>query len=231
MPKCSLLVLVPLLSIIAWPAPPVAPIGPPTLEVRLYNYAEADNRIVDIARREVGRSYNEIGVSIRWVDCPIRAEDIPRFKDCTGDMPPLAVVIRLLPRGAKTPVKNAFETLGYALTGDHIRRPSIGGVLYGNVEDLGFSQRLDAPAVVRLLPFPRFVGLVVGRVMAHEISHLLGVRTHGQGLMEARLTPATIHQALIHRSGFSPMDAQAIRGEIARRGGQDPASISGGSGG
>lgn len=228
MSKGGLLVWFPFLAVAAWPAPLIQTSSPPQIEVRLYNYAEAAAKILHLAREEASRAYMAIGVSLRWVDCPTRGEDIPLYQECTPELPPNALVVRLLGRGTKIQGKVHPDRLGFAWVGGGIKRPFIAGVLYANVENLGFSRSTDSLAVTRLLPFNRFVGLVVGRVMAHEISHLLGVRTHGMGLMEAELTPWAIREAVRQRSGFSRKEARRILREVARRSGEQPAFTGGG---
>lgn len=185
------------------------------IEVRVYNYVPHSKGIVPRARAETDSFFADVGLAIRWVDCPTRLEEIALYPDCNDSASPLTLIVRLLPNAMARP--DDVRRLGYALVGEHLKFPKIAAVLYDNVERLAFNRGIDAGVAVRALPHPRFMSLVIGRVMAHEISHLLGAKLHRDGLMEARLNAEAIREGIAGRCRLSSRDAKRVRAEIVRR--------------
>jgi hypothetical protein len=142
--------------------------------VRIYNYAELPPPLLEEATRSAAAIFDRAGLSSQWRICVIRQDpngpDDPPCADSPGG-DEFSLRINHGPR-ADAARPQAGEVLGYAIILK--RRGVLATVHSGRVLALATRSGVDAATLM-------------GRVMAHEVGHLLlGSNAHAaRGLMRA----------------------------------------------
>ena len=190
------------------------------LTIRLYDYAKPSDAILSRARLETDRTLAEIGIAARWLDCPLTMEELATNKACAAEAGPTDLVLRILPTGSRPAVSSPVDTFGYALIGDS-EMPHTASVLFANVERLAW-QRLEDPSfdsIHRSIPHNRYVGILLGHVMAHEVGHLLlATNKHSRrGLMQAHWGASAIRDAIMGRLTYEREQQDRMRRGLAER--------------
>lgn len=176
--------------------------------VRVYNYADASDRMVSRAPNEPGRIIGASGVAVAWLDClapqgelQLAAEQTGQ--NCAGLVCGATLVLRIFPRS--TPANAAFRDtmFGYA------DGSALASVFYGRVEDLGRDVDRDETEIP----------VILSHAMAHEIGHLLlGSASHSKtGIMCGQWDRNYLRRALMGRQVFSPGQVEHIQAEVLRR--------------
>jgi hypothetical protein len=142
----------------------------PRLVVRIYDNYRVPSKHVEEARRVVDEIFQRAGVSILWLDCwrGRRAAVVPRCRETAAIN---EIILRLQ---ASAPVTDQPAPLGLSLLNVVSGTPFFATV---------YPDRVKSTARASNATF----GTLLGRVVAHEIGHLLLNRnTHaGTGLMKA----------------------------------------------
>jgi hypothetical protein len=141
----------------------------PTSRVQVDNYSQASSAILAGAEREAGRIFGEAGLKVVRLDCPSgHSARVPQ-DPCQERLEATDLSLRVL----SEPGQNRFQTtvFGFAV------HPVLASVYYGYM--LRRAQSDDAEFEVPI---------ILGRVMAHEIGHLLlGSNSHPiAGIMQPR---------------------------------------------
>ena len=191
-----------------------------SLTVRLYDYAKPDAAILTRAQAEASRLLADAGVELRWTACPLTMEELASNPACNTPAGPADLVIRLLSPRMKSAVSSETETFGFALV-DGREMPQIASVRFGAVESLAWASDENSAygSFHRLMPHNRYVGMLLGHVLAHEIGHLLlATNQHGRhGLMQAHWQAAAIRDAVTRRLRFEAGEKKRIQRRAARR--------------
>jgi hypothetical protein len=156
-----------------WPVLVVAAERQPEITVRIYNYADAQETVLEKAKTEARRLLRTSAFDIRWIDCPVHPEQRERYRGCADAVSPADIVLRLVPRSME-PKEDLEHALGFSLPfgGQPATRAY---VLYDRVREK--VRRYEGISEFSLVAY----------VMAHEIAHLLiGDDRHSpRGVMKA----------------------------------------------
>jgi hypothetical protein len=177
------------------------PPGPLSVRLRVVNQAPADDDILAVAQAEARSIWADAGLLLVWLDRGSAAS--------IADGPIVTIIVRgvLRPRSTRSSAPRARygEPLGWTLFAGGVRTDVIEVSLSATdavVMDALIADRpvVDLPAQMR----QPFVGRALGRVIAHEIGHWIGGRTHAPGgLMRKVLTSDVL---IAHRSPAPPRD-------------------------
>ncbi len=154
----------------------------PSVVIHLDNKAGTPARVLDSARAEVAEVFQAAGLAITWMEGPVPVDP---ERSAVGQ-PAVTVVLGTM----VSPCEGSRCTLGLAVLD---RRTAI--IFSNRVHDLALRHPVDA-------------GVVLGRVIAHEVGHLLlppGRHAH-QGLMREE-----IEVGFRRPSRFTKEEARMIR--------------------
>src|SRR5262245_47905472 len=152
------------------------------------------------------------GIDVRWMDCNDRvsAGRPTTHEDCLTPLHPDEVVVRLVraPASGSDHAQNrpGFDRLGDAYVDTSTAAGSLATVYVDRVAMLARTAGVDA-------------GTLLGRVVAHEIGHLLlGTASHRQsGLMRAEWSPTLLQRQIANDWRLSKLDAANAREGMLRR--------------
>jgi len=152
---------------------PDAPQTAQEITLRVFNYVHVNPSTLRAAEGETTRILVEAGVNARWVDCPTPHDNWDDYPNCQSAWRDSDYVLRVMPKAMVAVLENSTDSLGFAPdcgTGPHC----MAGVFYDRVMSLAGGANAAAP-------------VLLGRVMAHEIGHLLlGPNSHSRtGIMRA----------------------------------------------
>lgn len=153
--------------------PPDAREGPVAITLRVYDYVHANRPAILAAESEATTILAQAGVEASWVDCPTSYADWDNHPDCQSAWQVNDYALRIMPKQMANLLQKSQDTLGYAIDCDS--GPYCwAGVFYDRVRNLVGGG--NAP-----------LAALLGRVMAHEIGHLLlGANSHSRtGIMRA----------------------------------------------
>jgi hypothetical protein len=166
------------------------------LVVRTYNVAGIDPRVLERARCSVEQTLNAVGIEPVWRPCHSGVcADPPRRGE---------VIVRL----ANATALSQQDSLGYSLVDPAEQAGTLATIFEDRVRTLAAGAQVDE-------------GQLLGRVIAHEIGHLLlGTSTHGEsGLMRANWFAEELQRARAADWVFSTGEAFNMRYRLAVRGG------------
>jgi hypothetical protein len=179
------------------------------LAVRTYDaYGVADQDLI-AAQATVQTLLLETGIDLEWRGCTARAGSSPVNSSCADAVGAMEVVVRI----ARASSQSAAGALGSSVIDSSQRGGSLVTV---------FADRLEATMARTHVD----LGTLVGRVIAHEIGHLLmsTPRHSARGLMRARWTDDELERNITGDWIFTADDRRRIvRGFLARSRPQRPA--------
>lgn len=138
---------------------PEAAKDPLVITLRVFDYVHVKRSALLASEGEATRILAEAGVNARWVDCPTALADWDNYPDCHSAWQAHDYSLRVMPKAMVGLLGTWKDALGFASDCD-------GGpycwaaVFYDRVMALVDGTTVAAPALL-------------GRVMAHEIGHLL----------------------------------------------------------
>jgi hypothetical protein len=183
------------------------------LTVLVYIYAPIPLRDLAIAEHTASNIFQNVGVKMSWVDCPLTSPRAELNLACTTHHAPTDIRLNVVPEIAEGPWVEKFA-MGMAVP---IPPPRHGQFAYISY----------ARAKAVLLETPQLsLGQLLGHGIAHEIGHLLlGTNSHSpSGLMSAHWSTRELKLAARGQLTFSIDQAVAIRGDVrARRAQQETA--------
>jgi hypothetical protein len=167
----------------------------PRLSVRVYSFAGLSRWLVQTAEMEAARLLRDVPLDLAWVDCTSRLNSAA----CMSEPTPAELVVRVVAKAL--PQANA-DTLGIAGTnaGD-----AIAFIFYDRM--------LALRTETKPLPF------IFGRVLAHEITHLLlSSQSHSElGLMRGQWTADDLRPESNACMGLPAASVQLMQKEALRR--------------
>jgi hypothetical protein len=178
------------------------------LTARFYSVVDvpAGDRVA--ATRAAANILGAAGIDVRWIDCN---DHLSPRKHVTSEVcltPPNSdeVIVRFVSAPANPRTRPGADSLGDAYVDTAAARGSLATVYVDRVGLMARAANVDA-------------GTLLGRVMAHEIGHLLlGTATHRpSGLMRAEWSTTLLERRLPNDWRFSTLDAAGARAGVLRR--------------
>jgi len=149
------------------------------------------------------------GIDFRWTDCNdhVTAGQRVTSERCLTPLAADEVIVRLVHEPASGPVrKPGADRLGDAYVDTAAASGSLATVYVDRVSIMAHAAGIDP-------------GTLLGRVVAHEIGHLLlGTATHRpSGLMRAEWSTTLLQRQMTNDWRFSKLDAADVREGVLRR--------------
>ena len=184
------------------------------LTVLVYIYAPIPQHDLAIAERTASDIFQNVGVKMSWVDCPLTRPRAELNPACTTPHTPTDIRLNVVPDIAEGPWVEKFA-MGMAVPIPPPRHGQFAYISYARAKTV-------------LLETPQLsLGQLLGHGIAHEIGHLLlGTNSHSpSGLMSAHWSTRELKLAARGQLTFSIDQAVAIRGDVrARRAQQETAA-------
>lgn len=175
------------------------------IEVHIYNYSAYSTEMLDRAEQETARIFERIGIAAIWVVCPPSSLEGVRTEACALPDAPTRLTLRLFSNSMASRARLSGDAFGYAL-------------LPAN-EGFGLVANVFADRVRELPNGGECAGVTLGRVIAHELGHLLLGR-NGHSAAGIMHTPWRSEDLELHREGlmlFMPGEAKRIRTQVLAR--------------
>ena len=202
-------------------APTVETNQPVVITVRTYDYIGVVPQDMARAQAEAGAILQAAGIETRWLTCWfIDRAAAPVSIECGQAPTPNGLLLRLVQSPAALSAREASHVthvravqrspetvvLGYSFVDFRVGSGSLSTVYPDRITTMAETSGIDP-------------GTHLGRVMAHEIGHLLlGTREHArQGLMRARWSQPELHRHASEDWLFSDGDALRMRHGIRTR--------------
>jgi hypothetical protein len=176
------------------------------LTVGVYIYAPIPQYELATAERAASKIFQNVGVELSWVNCPMTGPTAQLNPDCTGPRASADIHLNIaqdLPQG---PGVGKFA-MGLAVTPPPPSRGEIASISYARARKL-------LPDTHELT-----LGQLLGNGIAHEIGHLtLGTNSHSpSGLMCAHWNVNELKLAAYEELRFSEDQAATIRADVRAR--------------
>jgi hypothetical protein len=167
----------------------------PQLSVRVYNFAGLSPELLNEGEIEAARLLRNVQVGLNWVDCTSGSASAT----CMSNLAPTDLVVRVVAKALPQASANALGLAGSNLGG------GIAFVFYDRILALRTHSRPLSP--------------ILGRVLAHEITHLLlPPESHSDaGLMRGHWTADDMRMDSSACMGLPVASVQLMQTEALRR--------------
>ncbi len=187
----------------------------PTLSVNLHviDYAEVPKNTLIQAEQVVTNIFHQLGVDIVWLHVPVPSGKKRNPPASTQPVTPFGPHMRIsiYPQSMAKPLEDRLGNMDHVF-GFAPRTEKQSGrwiyIFYHRVEELVQKRRLQEHRT-----------RILGLAMAHELGHLLlPFHSHSRkGIMRAQWNRQDFQLAAHGSLGFTPKQAEVIRGELSRR--------------
>jgi hypothetical protein len=180
---------------VIWTAALVRAADAVPLSVRIYNYADVPEPVLETAQAEAIRIFLQAGIEVSWLPCAGSDEEFAeaphKFAACAQAVN--AIIVRIQPKS----LDGRDARPRSALAGAGQERVE---VLYDRLQEFSEDQSFNR-------------GLILGHVMAHELGHLLlGEQSHSsQGIMVPTFRVKELLRAQKGQLLFTPQQAEKMR--------------------
>lgn len=171
------------------------------IEVHICNYSTVSDQSTAVAEQETATIFERIGVTLAWVTCSAAPRDGVRVKEF-GDAPPV-FIIRILSNSMADKLRAGGGIIGSARLPVDDSFGEVADVYADHARGLWHGKEFD---------------VMLGRIIAHELGHLLLGKTEhsGVGIMKARWGSRDAEPAN-QGAKFYPSQAKRIRAQIIAR--------------
>ena len=169
----------------------------PAVTVAVYNFSPASSAVLGRAGGEAIRIFEDAGIELIWLECPVSEDDPRQPPDCRRQPGPTLLMLRILPRRREHDGAALSEPFGIARVNQ--RGGVYADLFYSGIERLGSGTELDLPRLF-------------GSLAAHEIGHLLlGTHSHSRrGIMRALWSKNDLRQAALGWLAFSADESHRL---------------------
>lgn len=190
--------------LVTLPAHVRAETNEPRLVVRTYNNYKIPERILEAARQSAGAIFRGAGIQVTWVDCWFGNREALDAARCRQPLASQEIVLRL--QNAPRQPNTDHLWMGFSVVNLGSGSPFLATV---------FADRVASVAQATQIGFPS----LLGRVIAHEIGHLLLDRSgHAEnGLMRAHWSRSDLQQKRSTDWVFRDEEVAAIQAAAERR--------------
>ena len=183
------------------------------MTIRVYDYVRLSAAEYEPARRHADRSFARAGMDTRWLSCAPTPKETSD-PGCKKAITPTDLVLRILPEDMAARVPLNGKVFGYAAV------PS-GDDGFGTVASIFHHRVAELIAEKRQRVGGRLYSnaVVLGRILAHELGHLmLGRNSHSRsGIMAFPWGPKQLEGCLCGELLFSKAEASTLRREARKR--------------
>ena len=174
------------------------------IEIHVYNYSAISPEMLLRAEQETARIFERIGIATIWLHCPLTSQEAVRNRTCALPGAPTRLALRLLSSSMADSFGGGGDIFGSALL------PANEG--FGVVANV-YADR------TRELADRREFEVILGRVIAHELGHLLlGKNAHSAtGIMHGRWRAQDLGLSRQAAMLFLPGEAKRIRAQVRAR--------------
>ena len=176
------------------------------LVVRTYNLLNVPTRELDVARHVSRNILQRAGIETIWIDCPGATSSPVTLRTCTDTLQSDEVMLRILRAPGRQSEGAATDALGDSYIDIAEERGSLATVYVDRIAAMAGASSLD-------------LGTLLGRVMAHEIGHLLlGSTAHQpQGIMRATWSPSLLQRRFARDWQFSRDEVERLDKNLSLR--------------
>jgi hypothetical protein len=177
--------------------------GAATVSIRLYNNAGVTERDLDAARAAAQSLLRQAGLQSVWRVCRLAVgQSLPSSVACDDVLGRAEVIVRILHGGSR----DDPNSLGYSYVDTRTGTGSLTTVFANRILAVAASARIES-------------GVLLGRVVAHEVGHLLmGRGGHSDdGLMRAHWSAETLKRNGVRDWLFSQNEAMQLRDAVVAR--------------
>jgi hypothetical protein len=174
------------------------------INVRLYNRARVPDEILRQAENDVSGIFLLADVDTTFVDCPLTEEQVVSYPACQGPHGPSDFIVNILTPAMAKHLPASNDSFGLALFCGPRQTSCTAYVNYERARELAPTAHVDR-------------SVVLGRVLAHELGHLLGLVHSEFGLMRADWNPSDFGPRNLVGMVFTPWECQRIHAEAAAR--------------
>ena len=174
------------------------------IKVRVHNYARVPAEILRWAEDDVSKIFLLAGVGTTFADCPLTREQVVSYPACRDPAGPSDFILNIVTPGMAKRLPFSSDGFGFAAPCGSGQASCTGYVFYERARQLAPSANVD-------------LSVVLSRVLAHELRHLLGLVHSEIGLMRAEWNPSDFGPNSLVGMVFTPWECQRIHAEAAAR--------------
>ena len=175
------------------------------ITLRVYDYDHTNHAFLRTAEAEATGILAAAGVDPTWVDCPISHANPADYPQCPSTWQVNDYYLRIMPTAAAAVLGKGEDDLGFAQDCEH--GPACWAIVfYDRVRSLAGGKTAAAP-------------VLLGRVMAHEVGHLLlGPHSHSRtGIMRAFWSDREFGMEAVHEQLFTEEQSRRMRSRLIQQ--------------